>query len=186
MKDSYIDTLIDGSFESSLMDYVEKEIPIKIMDAILDYNNISEDIICIVNVEIEEILEWIERYKSKTYINYKGKEYAGKDKYPDVFIFDQRDVLDKFIRSLRLSESSLEGFIVHDIKYELSSSIDRIRIIKNYNFEDKPEKIKGMCEFIDIQSYESGKTEDILEDRLLIKIEDIDHTYREIFYSIED
>lgn len=161
------------------------QINIKVMDGILDDQAISGDFILIVNIEREKILEWIDRYKSKTSINYKGKEYSGKDRYPDVFIFDKREVLDKFMKSLKLSEHELEGFTAHDIKYALASSIDKIRIIKDYNFNYKIENIKGMCEFIDIQSFESGKTNDILEDRLLIKIQDIDYTYREIFYSIE-
>lgn len=162
-----------------------EQINIKVMDGILDNQAISGDFILIVNIEIEKILEWIGRYKSKTIINYKDKEYRGKDSYPDVFIFDKRDILDKFMKSLRLSECDLEGFTAHDIKYTLASSIDRIRIIKDYNFKYKIENIKGMCEFIDIQSFENGKTNDILEDRLLIKIQDIDYTYREIFYCIE-
>ena len=42
-----------------------------------------------------------------------------------------------------------------------------------------------MWQFIDIQSFENGKMDDILQDRLLIKISDIDYKYREIFYCIE-
>lgn len=184
MKRDYEENTINNKYGELIFEYTE-EIPIKIMDGSLDYDNISEDLICIVNIGIDEILKWIEKNKRKTYINYRGKEYVGKDSYPSVFIFEDRKILDKFIKSIKISEHSLEDFILHDIKYELSSSLDRIRIIKRYNLDHKLDRIKGMCEFIDIESFKNGKTDDILEDRLLIKINDIDYKYREIFYCIE-
>lgn len=162
---------------------MEGKLNITIMDGILDDKAISGDIICIVNIEIDEILEWIDKYKWRNSIHYKGKDYSGKIMYRDVFIFEDRKVLDKFVKSLRVSEDSMEGFIVHDIIYALSSSVGRIRTVKNYNPMDKIESISGMCEFIDGQSFENREVDDILEDRLLIKIDNLNYKYREIYYT---
>lgn len=154
------------------------------MDGVIDDNAIKGDFTCITNVDYEKILEWLDKHKWQSSISYKGREFKGKIKYPEVFIFENRIVLDKFIEALNISMDSLEGFMGHDIKYALSSSVDNIRIIKRREVGKKAQNSKGMCEFIDIKSFESKKEEDIFESRMLIKIYDIDYNYREVFYCI--
>lgn len=143
---------------------------------------IKGDFICITNVAIEKILEWLEKHKWQSSISYKDREFKGKVMYPEVYIFENRNVLDRFIEALNLAEDSLEGFMAHDIKYYLSSSIDNIRIIKKGKLEDKMEDSKGMCGFVDAKSFEKEKEIVRVGDRFMIKIYDIDYHYGEIFY----
>lgn len=156
-----------------------EEFVITKMDGAIDDQAIKGDFICITNLEVEKIVDWIDRHKWQSSINYKDREFKGKVNYPEVFIFENREVLNKFIEALSISKNSLEGSLPHDIKYSLSSSMDNIRIIKSY--KHGVENIKGMCEFIDIKSFEDKK-EDIHQDRLLVKVYDIDYRYREVFY----
>lgn len=154
------------------------------MDGVIDDNAIKGDFICITNVDYEKILEWIDKHKWQSSISYKDREFKGKTNYPSVFIFENKMVVDKFIEAINIAMNSIEGFLSHDIKYALSSSIDNIRIIKRYEIGTEIQDSKGMCEFIDIKSFESKKEEDIFESRVLVKIYDIDYSYREVFYCI--
>ena len=152
------------------------------MDGKIDDEAIKGDFICITNIDTYQILSWLDKYKSTNIINYKGREFKGSINYPDVFIFENRQVLDKFADALKISKNSLEeDWLVHDIKETLSSSMGNIRIIKNYKSNNTKDDIKAMCEFIDIDSFEDKK-DNIFQNRLLVKIYDINYHYREIFY----
>ena len=165
----------------------EVKLTISIMDGDVSDEALSADIICTIDIGIDKILKWLEKHKYKNTILYKGKEYRGKDQYLNVFIFNERIVLDKFLQAIRITENSLEeGFLIQDIIHELSSTVEKIREIKSYDFEDKIKdagSIEGMVEFIDSKSFEKGATDIIERERLLIKIDDIDYKFRELFYS---
>lgn len=165
----------------------EVKLTISIMDGDVSDAALSADIICTIDIGIDKILEWLEKNKYKDTIFYKGKEYRGKDQYLNVFIFNERIVLDKFLQAIRITENYLEeGFLIHDISHELSSTVGKIREIKSYDFEDKIKgagSIEGMVEFIDSTSFGNGTNDIVERERLLIKIDDIDYRFREIFYS---
>lgn len=169
---------------NSIMD---EPLTITVMDGVLDDKAINTDIICIINVDFEQILKWIDKHKERTTITYKNKKYSGAYRYPRVFIFDDKSVLEEFIKAVKLSEKSLDCFILNDI-FTISSTIDMLRVIKIYNFNCEVKDINNICLFIDRKSFDnfdtSGKLNDFLMkvDGQIITINDIDFIYNAIFY----
>lgn len=161
---------------------MEEALNITIMNGIIDDASLAGDIICIVNVDRGEIINWLEKHKIESYIHYKGKQYFSKYSYPRIFIFQNEDTLNRFIKSLRLADSSMWGFDLNDIFYSLSSTIDEIRIIKNYDYNMIEESIAGLCGFLDMKSFKDGDINKISEGWPIIKINNIDYKYEEMFY----
>lgn len=88
---------------------------------------------------------------------------------------------------MNFSKSQInEDFYLHDIIYQLHSTVGKIREIKLYDFENKlenTEDMEGMVEFVNYEYYKDTYKNNIEIDRLLIEIDDPDYNFREVFYT---
>lgn len=58
---------------------------IMIMDGGVGDEALTGDIICTIDIEIDEILQWLEKNKYTNSIDYKGKRYKESESYLNLF-----------------------------------------------------------------------------------------------------